>query len=208
MKTNKDTLNIVLKNAGHITASDIVGVDELNHSFSPYNNPGSGWSAAKDNIEREEEVLNTVDGIEDDQVRYTEACELMLENLLAFEPGVSSAISALNAAGCFTVSSCAGHKEPSYSGSDTPMITFYLAPELVGILSELAKQAGVELEDASYGCVCVRDPKCGRKTMLGFAKAIVEARQRINAVGETRLVLPKAEYKRFIKTWSKSQGIS
>ena len=102
----------------------------------------------------------------------------------------------------------------SVSGND-PIVVFYLAPELLTILSRLVQKVGLVLDDAESGDmlpsgehepVCITDPNGSEgKAMLELAKAILSERLAIEAIGERRFAMSKRELKRFIKTWDSSQ---
>jgi hypothetical protein len=203
-----------MKNVRHIIASDIIGIDAINHDFFPLDGI-YGWSDLKKDIAEEEEILEEISGIENEDEREEVATEMLLDRGLHFEAGVCAATWALTLTGCFTTMSCGGHKKTDARDRVNPIIVFYLAPELLAVLSRLVLKSGLVLDDVvsegmipagGHEPVCVIDPNGSSKAMLELAKAIFADRLAIEAIGERRFAMPKAEFKRFVKRWDAVYG--
>lgn len=170
-----------------LPGKEVLNADGLveNRSYARFR--GITWNIFKTFFELEGKALDYIDSEANTIDDFEEMADSILdlpewEDLLSFpqlDLGIASTVIALYAFKCFPITSCRGH--PEEKGSETyPLVVFFSKPEIVPLLIEAAKKAGVGLEmpqSVSPGALMVYAPSINE--MRNFSLELYNISKRI-----------------------------
>lgn len=133
------------------------------------------WREAEEALEEETVLVKRIEQASHPEAEEDAILDELYEDpdspLFGLDIGVASAAISLSAAGCIPCASCNGGVFGGRHHETHPLVVFYVKPEIIPPLLEIAEKRDVGLENAARGTVMLYAPDVHR--MMCFAEDLI-----------------------------------